>query len=233
MWYNLFRFPSDPAITGLKEGGRQVLIDEHRYQNVDTYEKIKRFFSYQDYWQNWNVDKFFPNFDVEIHGGLITNANLTDFMGFHPSLLSCYFLIHDQVAELFSRFDFPQHQLYQAFIYKNEKVISSSYKLFCSPYAADGHIIDFDKSLFVTGPLTRRVYHKINNWDDFKNFPGSLEVELLSMNKNFDQTVDFYCGRIGGVYFSQRITEAIEQKNFTGIRLLDKSAPQMRILSKV
>ena len=30
MWYNLFKFPSDPIITGLREGGHQV------YRNTDS-----------------------------------------------------------------------------------------------------------------------------------------------------------------------------------------------------
>jgi hypothetical protein len=231
MGYKLFRFAYDPTVTGIKEGGCQVEIDEQKYSNLSDYSRIEDFFLSHNYWGNWKEKRYFPEFEFEIHADLLRGAKLTSFVHYSPSFMSCLFLIDEKVEEMFSKFNLPPHRLYKTTFYKGDRPVTSSYKLFCSPLMAYENIVDFKESVFFSGTrILGKKYHKITNLEEFENFPDLLHVETLALNKNFDSSLDIYSGRIGGFQFSDRLAEAIEQSGFTGIRLSENADPQLRIL---
>jgi hypothetical protein len=140
VWYNLFRLASDPKIVG-RHDGSQVELDPEKYADPDICNQMIEFFAYANYWDNWNVEKFFPDFKVEFHGNLAPGAKFTDFMNFSPHLMSCNFLVHDRVGEIFSKFHMPPYQLYDASIHTPGNPVNKSYKLFCCPYMNPLHVL--------------------------------------------------------------------------------------------
>lgn len=224
MKYYLIRSSSDPKVIGVKNGLAQVEFGEKENKHNLTYKKTLDFFSYAEYWRN---DEVFPEFEVHLNASILKNAKLTSFIEYTPFLLSCPFLVHNDVVSIFSRFNIQRHRNYPVKIYDSKECINSEYKLFCCPYLGFD-VINYSESIFYTGSdLLGKTYYTFNNEKEYRSFPNIINSEVLKMNDNFDSSLDLFVGRIGGMHVSERLKNELQNNNVTGIKILDNIGPKI------
>jgi hypothetical protein len=226
MNYHLLRLPSDPLIIGVNNGICQVELDDKKYIDKQAYEQMREYFSGINWWEK----ECFPNFPIHFHAQVLKGARLTDFLSFSPFFIGCPFLINNEVAKVFGKLKIQEYRLFPATLYDNDKIISKEYQLFYTRLL-EFEIVNFEKSIFFHGsPLTgKRRYGKVTNLEEYKAFSkqGNTNLERMVMSEKFDRSLDFFCGRLGGIYASESMKDAIEILGFTGIRILEARNPEI------
>ncbi len=134
---------------------------------------------------------------------------------------------------MLERHNIQDYYLSPAKIYDKDKVISEDYYLFYCPIL-DYDIIYFEKSVLYTQlgiDKKKRKWHNVNNLEEFKNFKGigNLKVERLVLNENFDKSLDFFTGRIGGILISGVFKKDIEESGLSGVHALSTYEPEVVI----
>lgn len=218
MQYYEIIFDSNPIITGLKNGGFQVEINENGFADKQIFLKIKSFFMSLKYWER---EDFIPNFDVNIESAVLKKgAKLTDFLHFAPHMNGCPFMISEKAYKLLEKFTLPNHYYWPVNI---ENVDSFLYKLFYIPYLGFEYI-DFKNCLFYTGYelLGNIKFYELNSLEEFLNFKedGILRIKELAFIDKFDRTWDMFNSRLGGLFISEKLKHSIENSNLSGINFL-------------
>ncbi|MCD2425922.1 hypothetical protein LQ567_24275 [Niabella pedocola] len=226
MKYYLLRTVSDPEIVGVTDGGGQVELDA----NNPVTKKLKDFFYFKDY---WNEKRTVPDFEVSnCTATILPKAKLTDFLNFSPALMTCPFMISKRLADVFARFKIQRYNTYPVTLYKRERLISDKYFLFCCPLLGY-EVIDFPKSVFYTKKslfAKERNYIRYKDEKDYsENYIVSAKIETLVLNSNFDSSLDYFKTRIGEIYISEGLKDAIEILGFTGANIFDDKEPEIVI----
>jgi hypothetical protein len=214
-------FNSDPKITGLKKGGYQVEINEKGFSNKENYLKIKSFFMSLKYWER---EDFIPHFEVNIESAvLVKEAKLTDFLHFAPHMFGCPFIISQRVRDVFETFNLPVHFYYPVQLLRNNETLNS-YCLFYLPYLGFDYV-DYKNSLFYTGYglLNNTKIVRINSLNEFLDFSGDeiLRVKELAFNEKFNKPLDLFNSKLGGLFVSERLKQAITHNGLLGLNFLD------------
>lgn len=218
--YYLLRLASDLKEIGVKNGIKQVAIHEDGFTDKLLYKKIFDFFCGADYWVKTNKQ---PNFGVELQClEKLEDAILTDFLSFGPVLLSCPFLISLNVEKCFAKFRLQEHYFYDAKVFDKKSIFN--YKLFYCPtlpYAS----INFEQSIFYSGSLlSGKAYCNLSNeaelLDYSENNSANVRAEKIVLADDFDRNLDLFSLKFGGVFVSERLKEALESFNFTGIKMV-------------
>ena len=225
MKYFLLRLPSDPAVIGVKNGIAQVEIDGSGFSSISAHNKIVEFFQGTDY---WSKESFVPDFDVHFeYVKVLKNANITDFLSFRPYLIACPFMVSQKVVEVFQSFNIQNHFLYPVTLFKGENIIEY-YKMFYCPFL-NYDIVDFAKSSFFTGTaLLGKKYHSFKSKAEYLEYLNNhplMQAEKLVLNATFDNALDFFSPRIGEIYISDRLREAIKTSGLSGINILEPREP--------
>ena len=225
MKYYLLRLSSDPKIIGVKNGIAQGEILGNNFIDNKIYQKIIDFFQNPDYWSNNNfIPDFHPNFE---YIKVLKGAILTDFFSFTPFLMACPFIISQRVVDLFQDFSIQTYYLFPTKLFQGKEIIDS-YKMFYSPLL-DYDIVDYSKSVFFTGTtLLGKNRHIFNNKFEYLKFLSANPLtyaEKLVLSKSFNKKLDFFMGRIGEIYISDKLKISIENKNLTGINILEPKEP--------
>lgn len=224
MKYFALRLPSDPAIIGVSNGIAQVEIKGNKFSDQALYHKIEAFFQGLDYWSR---DSFIPDFEVRFeYVEVLKDAILTDFLSFTPHLMACPFIINQKVASVFENFEIQSHHLYPVALFKKGDLVDV-YKMFYCPLL-DYDIIDFPRSQFFTGsPLRGKKFHSFADEAEFLNFLNKdpfIKVEKLALNKLFNNELDLFVGRIGEMFVSERLKNALEAAELSGINILESKS---------
>jgi hypothetical protein len=233
--YHYFRVSYDPKDTGIRSGGAQAWVNEKRFPDPLTYQKIATFFSGND---NWSKNNYFPSFPVGLDYLELASKSgkLTDFMSFYPNLTYCPFLISNKAAEILSRFNIALHRLYPAKVYNKAGQFMSDYYLFCVPFI--GHeAVDFPKSLFSATVLSTTEYVSCQSAKEYlagyeyttqyspQKKIALLEVEKIMLKHDFDTSLDMFNLMLGGVFVSTELKLAIEKAGLKAVTF-----PKKRIL---
>ncbi|SDD44068.1 hypothetical protein [Niabella drilacis] len=222
MKYYLLRTVSDPKIVGVTDGGGQVELDA----NNPITEELKNFFFFASY---WNEKRTAPNFDVRnCTATIVPKAKLTDFLNFSPALMTCPFMISERLAEVFASFKVQKYYTYPVTLSKEGMLIPDKYFLFCCPFLGY-EVINFPESVFYTKKSLfdkeRNYIHYKDEKDFSENYIVSAKIEKLVLNSNFDSSLDYFKTRVGEIYISEGLKDAIEVLGFTGVSIFDDKEP--------
>ncbi|WP_293902537.1 hypothetical protein [Sphingobacterium sp. UBA5670] len=223
MNYYQLNIVSDPEIKGVTTGLGQVELDK---DNPIT-DKLATFFSGIDYWVR---NKYVPDFEIEgCKASLYKKAKLTDFLDFSPFLYTCPFMLSEQTLDVFEKFNIQKYYTYPVTLFNKGQQLQEKYELFCCP-KLQYDIVDFEKSIFyIKKGLYERKHINFNNDEEFRTYPENAKVEKLVLNSKFDTSLDFFWGRIGGMYVSKRLKDAIENLGLTGVKIYEDKDPQIII----
>lgn len=226
MKYYLLRIVSDPEIKGVKNGLGQVELDKGNPVTA----KLQDFFSGLHYWER---GKTIPDFEIQnCTASLYKGAKLTDFLDFAPNLMTCPFMISERLAQVFSKFNIQQYFTYPVTLYDKGKVLSEKYYLFCCPLLGY-NVINFQESIFYTSRSEfdkERKYIRYNGEEEFMtNYIVGFKMEKLVLNSNFNSSLDFFKTRIGEMYVSEGLKDAIQMLGLTGVNIFDDKEPEIVI----
>ncbi|WP_293902540.1 hypothetical protein [Sphingobacterium sp. UBA5670] len=223
MNYYQLSIVSDPEIKGVTTGLGQVELDK---DNPIT-EKLATFFSGIDYWTR---NKYIPDFEIEgCTASLYKKAKLTDFLDFSPFLFTCPFMLSERAVKVFLKFNIQKYYTYPVTLFDKGKPLQEKYELFCCPLL-QYDIVDFEKSIFYKPKgLYEKTYLNVNDNEEYRKHSGNIRAEELVLNPNFDTSLDFFCGRIGGMYVSEGLKNAIENLGLTGVKIYEDKEPRIVI----
>lgn len=218
MYYNI-DLAWEPKIIGVKNGIYQVELDKKAYDKkayavLDSLFISKEFTAKQEY----------PQVDFKFYFKKLKSAKKTSFMSFTPNLKHGHFLVHKNTLELFKRFNVQKYNDYEAVIYDSPtENLDSDYRLFYC-VLQDWNVIDFEKSLFISGGFGNnpKIEHKFKDENDMRKFNGIAKVKKLALSKSFDTSLDFFHTRLGGLFVSEELKLELERNNVTGIKFTDE-----------
>lgn len=212
---------SDPEIKGVTSGLAQVELNGDN----PTTRKLKDFFLGVGYWER---GKTIPDFNIDnCTASFLPRAKLTDFLDFSPFLITCHFMISEDVLAVFKKLKIQKYVAYPVQIYKGKKPIAEKYYLFCCPLQGYD-VINFQESVFYTGSeITGKKYVHYNNHVEYQSDNRITNAEKLVLNKNFDSTLDLFTTRIGGIFVSEALKDAIEIIGFTGVKISNIRGPEI------
>lgn len=224
MRYYTLRLPSDPKVIGVDNGIAQVEIRGDKFFDQAMYHKIESFFQGLDY---WSKESFVPDFEIHFeYVEVLKNAILTDFLSFTPHLMASPFMISQRVVTVFENFNIQNYYLYPVALFKEDD-LTDLYRMFYCPLL-DYDMIDFSRSLFSTGSALRgKKFHSFATKREFLDFLHKdpfIKVEELALSALFDKKLDFFMGRIGGMFVSERLKKAMEIEGLTGINVLESKS---------
>ena len=212
VYYNI-KTSWDPKIIGVKNGIYQVELLEKKY----TKEYLVQFNKY--FHSELLLDNSLPPFDIVFHFQKLKLARLTDVISFSPYLNYCHFILNDKAIRCLERFNVQNYHLLPVVIYdEHGKETDTNYKMFFCKLM-DWNIIDFKNTVFSTGGYGNFEiqYHTFINYEDYKKFNKITKVTKLGLNKEFDNSLDFFCTRLGGIFISNALKNEFLENNITGL----------------
>ena len=141
-------------------------------------------------------------------------------MSFAPNLNHCHFLISEVMMKLFEAYNIQKYTGYNSKIYDHSgKNADHSYKLFFM-VLQDWCVIDFDNCIFTLGGFGKMpvIDLKFKDENELKNFAGISNVKKLSFNEKFDNSLDLFLTRVGGVFVSEKLKLALEANHASGLK---------------
>ena len=214
MYYNI-RLDWDPKVIGVKNGVYQVELDKKAYDKK-MYAQIDSLFVSGEFTAN----KVYPEIDFKFYFKKLKSAKKTSFMSFTPYLKHCHFLVNDDILNLFKPFNVQSHVIFESVIYDSPvENLDNSYRLFYS-VLQDWDVIDFQKTVFASGGFGNipKIEHSFMDENDMRRFSGITKVKTLVLSKKFDDSLDLFHTRLGGLFVSEKFKLALEENNATGIK---------------
>jgi hypothetical protein len=218
MYYNI-EMEWDPAIIGVKNGVYQVELDKSSY-NKETYSLIEQLFMNNDLKSNQE----FPKLDYKFYFKKLKSAKKTDFISFSPYLNHCHFLIYKSILEIFKSHNIQHYSVFESVIIDSTaKTLDLDYSLFNS-VLEDWQLIDFEKTVFTSGGFGNnpKLEYTFKDENEMKSFKGITKVKTLALQKHFDTTLDFFHTRLGGLFISEKLKVALEEKKVTGVKFINE-----------
>lgn len=210
----------EPKEIGVRNGVYQVVLDEKGYDKQTLKELDSLFIS-----NKFTADQVYPEVDFKFRFKKLKTAKKTDFMSFTPNLKHAKFLVRNETLELLSTFKLQRFLAYETEIYDSHSDnLDHSYKLFYS-VLQDWNVIDFEKTVFTYGGYGNipKTEHRFVDVDEYMNFHKKiLDVKTLGLNDEFDRSLDYFHTRLGGVFVSERLKNALEENDVTGIYFKNK-----------
>ncbi|WP_156305396.1 imm11 family protein [Sphingobacterium endophyticum] len=214
MYYNI-RLDWDPKVIGVKNGIYQVELDNTAYQKKD-YTILESLFINNEF----TAKQEYPELHFKFCFRKLKSAKKTSFMSFTPYLNHVHFLIHNKVLDLLKDFNVQKYKDYEAVIYDSPtENIDNNYRLFFC-VLQDWNVIDFENTVFTSGGFVNnpKIDHKFSDENEMKKFNGIVKVKTLALSKSFDNSLDFFLTRLGGLFVSEKLKSALEAYGATGIK---------------
>ncbi|WP_312788859.1 hypothetical protein [Sphingobacterium sp.] len=214
MYYNI-ELEADPKVIGVHNGVYQVQLDEKAYDK-EKYKLLDEIFLSNEF----TADQVIPELDFKFYFKILKSAKKTSFMSYSPNIRHGQFLINKNTIEVFESFNIQKYKNFDAIIYDSKKEdFDNSYSLFYC-VLQDWNVIDFNRTIFTTGGVFGNgpiVEHKFANENEYKALVGSKDVKTLALTEKFDTSLDFFITRVGGLFVSERLKEAIERNKLSGV----------------
>ena len=224
--YHSFTTSSETKVIGVRDGLSQVEIKGDRFANQATCAEMESFFDFRTYWQR--ADHAPPRpFRVE-YAQLRPRAKLTDLLLFDRFYMGCPFMLSRRAREVFARHHLGPHYWFEVLLYDPAGAfVSSEYALFYCPYLGYD-AIDFAHSHFRLNqglPASPRwEYLTLPDQRAFEAFRDTThkipEVGSLVMSDQFDPSLDFFSCRVGPLFMSERLREAVGEAGLTNVVFL-------------
>ncbi|MEQ8476341.1 DUF1629 domain-containing protein [Fulvivirga sp.] len=217
MYYNL-RLDWNPKVIGVKNGIYQIELDKGAYSKK-TYELIESFFITNSSEENRNI----TSQKVEFYFKKLKSAKKTNFISFSPNLNNCLFLVNNETRELFKNYKIQEHKFFQSRVYDSfEDNLDDSFQMFYSS-AQNWAVIDFENSIFKSGGFGNNpeIEHSFRDENEMRSFNGITQVKTLALSQNFDDSLDLFRTRVGGLFVSEKLKLAIEENEMTGVKFKD------------
>ena len=224
--YYTMRLKSDPKVTGVREG-RQAVIPK-----IDSNRPFFEYFSRYDYLTYIQTHQP-PSVDLELHNvKAYKPSKMTSFLSFSPFFSpDCYFLVNDEVKQCFDQFNVQKHRFYKANVIHLDKPYT--YWLFYMP-SLGYEVIDFKKTVFYSGGtiIENRKYHSADSIEKYRKIQNVdrilLSVEKISFNEIFDQSLDLFQAKLGGLFVSERFKSAILEAGFSNVNFFPAFGGDLR-----
>lgn len=220
---------SEPKVIGVNNGVYQGNIIWKKFRNKNSEEIINgSYFSLEKHTENKGMLEAI-DFEIEYIEAL-KSAKMTDFFKYSPKLWGVDFFITKKVKLLLSQFNLPTSAFIPSWIYHREVKYEYYAMYLATHYREDS--FDFSKSLFYEGirhSLQPKIYIKLNDVVDYKNYKGLKTPEKLKYNEKFDPSLDLFdtlCGS-GNYYISERLKNEIEVAGITGIVIREPKEPEL------
>lgn len=226
--YYVIKSSSDPKITGLKKGGAQVLATSENFSDEKKAAVLSDFITRGPAF--WDHVGTFPNEEIVLENiSLEKGIRLTDFLSFGPLFPGMRFLINEKVIRILEAHHLPPYKMYEASLITKDGV-NNKYKLFyCPPFRND--IIDFSKTSFSYSFVIKE--ESLFNVEDQKAFlelhkEKVFKTFALALNNKFDQSLDLFSTQVEySMYISQRLKDALEAANCTGVNIVEPKEPKL------
>lgn len=218
MYYNI-NLEWDPKIIGVKNGIYQVDLNEKVYEK-ETFRLLESIFINPEF----TAVQEYPKIDFNFYFRKLKATKETNIMSFCPNINHGQFLIDNRSLEIFQKFNIQRYEVYDSTITDNGgKKPDYSYKLFYC-VLQDWNVIDFENTIFTTGGIGNAplIEHKFSDEKEFKSLSLIKHVKTLALSKDFDNSLDFFLTRLGGLFVSERLKEAIESNGLTGVYFTNK-----------
>ncbi|MFC6223992.1 hypothetical protein ACFP2F_12135 [Hymenobacter artigasi] len=221
MLYCSFTTDSEPKVIGVRDGMAQVNVKFDRFTDQTTQAEMERFFDFRTYWQHDNHIPPRP-FRVE-YAELRSRAKLTDFLESDLYYMGCPFMLSRRAREVFELHELGPSYWFDVIIYdKAGLLVSNDYSLFYCPYLGY-EAIDFARSRFrlnLSLPASPRwEYIKLPSLQTFEAFCNTKHkipnIESLVMSEQFDRSLDYFKCRIGPIFMSERLQNAVKEAGLT------------------
>jgi hypothetical protein len=235
MLYHNFKLELDPKIIGVRDGMTQAdiypkgFVDQARYRDMET------FLGYENYWRRERheppLSHDLPRSFVIEYAQLRRHAKLTDFLDFGAPFTACPFMLSAQAREVFNNASIQHHYYLSSCIYDQQKaLVTEEYQLMYCPFLGY-EMIDFGNSRFRTNRSLPAAphweYHTFADLTEYEAHNNSrrkmAEVASLVMSDTFDAGLDFFQCKIGGMFMSERLRNAVEAAGLTGVYFPDKT----------
>jgi hypothetical protein len=214
MYFNL-RLDWDPKVIGVRNGVYQVELAAKAYDK-ETYRQLEALFIREQL----KANQVCPEVEFRFLFKNLKSAKKTNIMSFTPDLKHCHFLIDDDTRALLANFKTQQWKALETVVIDpNSETQDYRYGLFYCAFQ-DWNVVDFEKSIFKYGgfgiiPITE---HQFKNEQEMRNFKGITNIKVLALSEDFDSSLDFFHTRLGGIFVSERLKEALEENKTTGIK---------------
>ncbi len=213
MYYTI-NLECEPKVIGVQNGIYQVSLDQKAYSKESWRQLISDFKS-----TAFNPNDQGPEIDYKLHFKSLKSAKWTTFMSFSPFLNHCHFLIQRDILELLKSFNFQPSRDFEAEIYDSKTMnLDNSYRLFYSAFQ-DWNVIDFSRTVFTSGGFGNqpKLEHVFKDEEEMKNYTGIIHVKTLVLSKDFDNSLDFFHPRVGGLFVSEKLKLVLEKNDITGV----------------
>jgi hypothetical protein len=224
--YYVIRSSSDPEITGLKKGGSQVLATSEKFSDQKKASVLSDFITRGPAF--WDHVGNFPEEEIVLENIPVEKGTkLTDFLSFGPGYPGMRFLVNEEMIRILKSHKLPPYKLYDASLITKSGV-NNDYKLFyCPPLKND--IVDFSKTRFSYSFVIKEdKLFTVENNEEFLELHNEkvFKTFALALNSRFDQSLDLFGTQVDyDMYISQRLKEALEAANCTGINIVPPREP--------
>lgn len=212
---------SDPKVVGVNDGGGQVEISAKGFKDKGGFDKLLKLFSLENYKSG---ESMHPGFEVAVeYAKAFKRAKLTDFLFYTPHFWTCPFMLSTKGQSIFAKHNLTGHNFYPATIYHKDLVIED-YKLFqCKELDYD--VINFPNSKFHSGYeiMNNLKKLKFNSKEDFikRGYISFFRAEKITLNSNFDISLDFFILGIFGTFVSERMMGRMKEDGLTGMNFVN------------
>ena len=203
--------PSDPKIIGVRNGIMQVEICDDAFLTT--------------------LRATDPQSDAVPAGRIrclrvLRGAKMTDFLSFGPHLWKCPFLLHERTQALLAPFNTRFTHTFPVEVPGGAPNVND-YALVRVPLLGAG-FIDFSRSTYCTGNdlLNNKQQLRFATPQEFLHSQEWLKwPEHLVLTPAFDRHLDLFNLQGAGLYVSERVKQALEQAQTTGVKFSGMQLP--------
>ncbi|WP_196888988.1 hypothetical protein [Aureivirga sp. CE67] len=180
---------------------------------------------------NLRADTRIPPHDYKFYDFYVEEGaeQVDDFMG-NPDINSSFgFILSAKAKRIFEKFTLPDHKFFPVNVIFNDK----SHEYYFLLVAKENQPINYNQSSFVVKKTNQDF--TLNNYHEYIEIREKRTKNLKNWNKFniketkivFDRELDLYSRITVGIdfYLSERLKEAIEEAELSGILILEETKP--------
>ncbi|MBL7718495.1 MAG: GrpB family protein [Flavipsychrobacter sp.] len=204
----------EPRVTGLRDAQAQIIIDEKAFSK----EYAEQFFDFFNILRYRDRKNKHPDFDVVVENAVkLKTAKEVDFYRFSPALAGCPFMVSHKAMAFLEQFNLGAHYFYKVYSDRGNGKEHAWNLLYLIWHEYDA--IDFSQSLFKKGHIITGDFQllKFRNAQEYIDHSGVPENIKIALSAGFDEGLDLFYLRSGGLFISERLWKAIQAEGLTGL----------------
>lgn len=209
MKYYQLAFSLDEKIRGRYEMPHTICIESENFLKYisDKNRTISMYFE--------NKSNLYQDMPDNLVGKLLKRKNIIDFMDFTPSCLSLIAVVSDKIKNIFEKLNISKTE----YIFKKIfiKGYTDNFYLLFLPIIPDTEFI-YSKCIYVN-MFDDNIIKQFNNYTEYHNDPNDYCLKKVTLG-NIYKNYDLLYPQGEGFFFSERIINAMKQKNVIGYDLI-------------